>query len=194
MQFVFVSIKSKNMTHLSPRSKQTSPLPGSGASPVTGKGNSSPSLQKQADLEVLPRDVREKTSEGSPCKMSGRFFSRTSESQGATSRKIYLKRGSGGFFLVPLFQVLERETKGNPSISRQAACLACGPQDLVPFPSDPQRPRENRLPFLNSRGLIPFPFFSAIVLFKNRSLFPQGFWWFSRKIRIAGKNGNGSYP
>ena len=30
------------------------------------------------------------------------------------------------------------------------------------------------------------PFFSAIVLFKNRSPCPQGFCWFSRKIGIPG--------
>ena len=38
------------------------------------------------------------------------------------------------------------------------------------------------------------PFFAAIVLFKNRSPLPKSFWWFSRKIRIPEKNGNGSYP
>ena len=37
-------------------------------------------------------------------------------------------------------------------------------------------------------GLIPFPFFSAIVLFKNRSPFPTKTGWirFSRKLRIPG--------
>ena len=35
------------------------------------------------------------------------------------------------------------------------------------------------------------PFFSTIVLFKNQ-LFLKGFWWFSRKIQIPGKNGHGS--
>ena len=33
------------------------------------------------------------------------------------------------------------------------------------------------------------PFFIAIVLFKNQP-FPQGVWWFSR--RIPGKNGEGT--
>ena len=30
------------------------------------------------------------------------------------------------------------------------------------------------------------PFFSAVVLFKNRSPFPQGFRWFSKTMRIPG--------
>ena len=47
---------------------------------------------------------------------------------------------------------------------------------------------------LNGRILgVGSPFFSAIVLFKNQP-FPLGVWWFSRKIRIPGKNGHGRYP
>ena len=53
-------------------------------------------------------------------------------------------------------------------------------------------PRDETTPLF--WGLIPFPFFSTIVLFKNQIRFPSVSGWFPEKIRIPGKNGHGRYP
>ena len=68
----------------------------------------------------------------------------------------------------------------HPSINKSPLSGICRAKRTTSLPSAPLKLEHAcRL----SRGGLQ-AFFSAIVLFTNRSPCPPGFWWFSRKIRI----------
>ena len=66
-----------------------------------------------------------------------------------------------------------------------------GPQPILGLPHVGQ-PEPHHLGFPSFEWLIPHSFQPSF--FSKTSHFPRGFWWFSRKTRIPGKNGHGSYP
>ena len=80
--------------------------------------------------------------------------------------------------------------------AKERMLKAIRPESLMVYISGSDRLRFNpshNMEATHILGVDP-PVLSTIVLFKNRSLFPQGSGWFFRKIWMPGKNGDGRYP